>query len=394
MSWEKVRLWDIVDKIQNVNPIEKMRNKHFEYIDISSIDATQKKILASKKILGSEAPSRARQIISDGDVIVSTVRPNLNAVSYFNNNTQDVTVASTGFCILRPQKDKIDNKYLFYWTQSKEFIRRMVERATGASYPAVSDSIIKDELIPLPSIATQKKIAAILDKADALRKKDQQQLAKYDELLQSVFYDMFGDPVKNEKGWETKKLSDMIEFMTSGSRGWARFYQTTGDIFLRINNVKKNFLKLDDVIYVNAPKGAEAERTKVKVNDILLSITADLGRTAVIPDGFPTAYINQHLALIRLHGNYNSFYVSQYISSKGGHVQLMKSNKGGVKAGLNFNDIKELKIPLPPIALQNSFFSVAQNIQTQKEILKQQAEQSENLFQSLLQRAFKGELVQ
>ena len=128
--------------------------------------------------------------------------------------------------------------------------------------------------------------------------------------------------------------------------------------------------------------------------DILLSITADLGRTAVIPDGFPEAHINQHLAIVRLNKEYQPFFVSEFIASAGGEKQFFKLNKGGVKAGLNFSDIKSLKIPNPPRKKQLEFIKLSKIIEEQKQQAEQNLAKSEEFFNSLLQRAFKGELTQ
>ena len=228
--------------------------------------------------------------------------------------------------------------------------------------------------------------------SNCLRQKDQQLIEKYNALSQSLFLELFGDPVTNPMGWEILILEDMIDFITSGSRGWAKYYSKTGDLFLRIQNIGKNRLLLNDVTFVDAPVSAESTRTKVKSDDILLSITADLGRTAVIPIDFPQAFINQHLAIIRLKSKYLPFYVSEYISSIGGKRQFMQLNKGGVKAGLNFTDIKSLKIPNPPITLQNQFAERTQAIEAQKQQAQASLQKSEDLFNSLLQRAFKAEL--
>lgn len=262
-----------------------------------------------------------------------------------------------------------------------------------SAYPSIRLEDINNLQIPLPPLEQQKKIAAILDAADAYRQKTKALIAKYDELTQSLFLDMFGDPVKNEKGWEKKNLASILDFLTSGSRGWAKYYSDKGDLFLRIQNVGYNKLRLDDLCYVNTPNNAEAKRTKLIPGDIVLSITADLGRTAVVPENFPDAYINQHLAILRLTKENNPIYVSSFIASKGGQALFNKLDKGGVKAGLNFTDIKSYNILCPPIELQNQFAERVQAIEIQKAQAHVSLEKAENLFNSLLQRAFKGELV-
>jgi len=295
--------------------------------------------------------------------------------------------------LMKPKSDLLFNSYLQYYLDYL-LDRKVYERwFTGGTVKFLNKKTISKLEIPLPPLPEQKKIAEILDAADSLRQKDQQLIDKYTELGQSLFLDMFGDPVTNPKGWKSLKLSEMLEFLTSGSRGWAKYYSDEGALFLRIQNVGKNYLKLDDVAYVKAPESAESNRTSVESGDILLSITADLGRTAVIPDNFTKAHINQHLAILRLKKQYEPFYVSEFLASDGGNRQLMKMNKGGVKAGLNFNDIRSAIIPYPPLKLQEKYRSISKGIEQQKQQAQASLAKSEELFNSLLQRAFKGELT-
>jgi type I restriction enzyme, S subunit len=162
-----------------------------------------------------EAPSRARQLVAKDDVLVSTVRPNLNAVAYLEEEFDGAT-ASTGFCVLRAKSNKLDSRYLYYWVHITYFIDDMVRESTGASYPAVSDSIIKKNEIPLPPIEEQKRIAAILDKADRVRRKRQEAIRLTEELGRSIFLDMFGDPVTNPKGWEIVEIDQIVDAIESG----------------------------------------------------------------------------------------------------------------------------------------------------------------------------------
>src|SRR5690606_19972428 len=123
----------------------------------------------------------------------------------------DGATASTGFTVLRARGDQVDRSYLFHWVKHPRFVDEMVRKATGASYPAVSDRIVRESLIPLPALAEQRRIATILDKADALRAKRREAIAKLDHLLQSVFLDMFGDQRTNPKGWSTARIDEVAE---------------------------------------------------------------------------------------------------------------------------------------------------------------------------------------
>lgn len=181
MRWEEYPIADCVGKCQTWNPKSSAAGS-FDYIDLSSVDKGTKSIASTERYECSDAPSRARQLVETGDVLVATVRPNLNGVAAVNGAHHGMT-ASTGYCVLRPDKDRLDSRFLFHWVRTRVFVRRMVEVATGANYPAVSDGKIKASKIPLPPLADQKRIAGILDAADALRAKRHEALAQLDTLL-------------------------------------------------------------------------------------------------------------------------------------------------------------------------------------------------------------------
>jgi type I restriction enzyme S subunit len=145
--------------------------------------------------------------------------------------------------------------------------------------------------LTIAALDEQRRIAAILDKADALRRKRKRALELLDTLTQSIFLEMFGGPTTRHLDWPVKPLAEFERFLTSGSRGWARYYSNTGHDFIRIQNLRGGELSADEMIYVNPPKNAEALRTTVQEGDVLTSITADLGRTAVVPkamNGYPS----------------------------------------------------------------------------------------------------------
>ncbi|MBN45280.1 MULTISPECIES: restriction endonuclease subunit S [unclassified Methylophaga] len=342
-----------------------------------------------------DASEYENYLLKDGDILMSHINSpkHLGKCACYQNKP-DKLIHAMNLLNLRPNSDFISSKFIYYFFNTPKF-KGMINKISNQSVNQASFSAgnLKKLQVPLPPLAEQKQIAAILDAADSLRQKDQQLVEHYTAFSQSLFLEMFGDPVTNPLDWNTKLLDEITDFITSGSRGWAKYYSDTGDLFLRIQNVGENRLSLDEIAYVKAPNTTEAKRTTVKAGDILLSITADLGRTAVIPEGLPKAHINQHLAIIRLKSGFVPFYVSEYISSIGGRRQLNQSNKGGVKAGLNFNDIKALKIPIPPIELQNQFAERIAIIEKQKQQAQANLKKSEALFNSLLQRAFTGELT-
>lgn len=222
----------------------------------------------------------------------------------------------------------------------------------------------KREVTALPS-TQQALIAERFDSIERLIAIIDERFSKLDELVKSRFVEMFGDTYLNSKGMPTARLGDLIGFITSGSRGWAKYYCDEGEYFITIKNVKNCSILLRNMQCVNAPDNKEARRTKVQQGDVLISITADLGRTGVVTKEIAEhgAYINQHLACIRLNTpKLLPLYLAYYLESPGAVYQFVKKNQNGVKAGLNFNLVKSLQILLPPLALQQEFTAFVEHV--------------------------------
>jgi len=166
-KWPTKQLREVVLPTEQCDPRDSP-TKEFSYVDIASVDNATKSIISTKRILGADAPSRARKVIRKGDVIVSTVRPNLNAVAVVPNSL-DKQICSTGFAVLRPSA-KMINGYLFAFARSPAFVDYLVGKTSGANYPAVNEGEVKDMPIALPPLAEQERIVKLLDEADALRK--------------------------------------------------------------------------------------------------------------------------------------------------------------------------------------------------------------------------------
>ena len=281
--------------------------------------------------------------------------------------------------------------YLFTFLNSDKFESDCIYSARGIAQKNMSTEWLKNYLIPLPPIEVQIKIANNLNTCAKIIKKHNKQLNNFDLLIKSRFIEMFGDPVQNPKKWDIKKMSDYILFLTSGSRGWSEYFSNKGELFLTIKNVKNNRINIENIQYVQAPNNKEAERTKVQENDLLISITADLGRTGVVSKEIANygAYINQHLSLVRLNTEkVNPLFVSYYLETDGGKLQFNKKNQSAVKAGLNFEAIKSLTFMNPPLKKQNEFVSFVQQIDKSKFAVQKSLEKAETLYKSLMQEYF------
>ena len=262
----------------------------------------------------------------------------------------------------------------------------------GAGLKHISKQYILDISFLLPEANEQRKIAAVLDRVSDLIAKRRQQLDKLDELVKSRFIEMFGNPKLNPNSYPISQLSEHIKFLTSGSRGWAQYCVDNGsEWFITIKNVKDCRISIDNMQPINAPDNAEAKRTKVQEGDLLISITADLGRTGVVTKEIADhgAYINQHLTCIRLNKEIlNPMYVAFFMESPAGKEQFESKNQSAVKAGLNFNSINSLRLLVPPLELQNQFAAFVAQTDKSKLAIQKSLEKLEILKKALMQKYF------
>ena len=296
---------------------------------------------------------------------------------------QPFFLGADGVKVLRSKDGNTDYKYLYYALKNVKIPNTGYNRHF---------KWLKESKIEYPDIKEQRKIVRILDKVSDIIQNRKRELSQLDDLVRARFVEMFGDPKINPNHYLMSQLSKYITFLTSGSRGWAKYCTDDGsEWFITIKNVKDCHILVDNMQPVNAPDNAEAKRTKVQKGDLLISITADLGRTGVVTGEIAEhgAYINQHLTCIRLNQTVlNPLYVSYFMESPAGKEQFESKNQSAVKAGLNFNSINSLLIMVPPIELQNQFADFVQAIDKSKDSVQKALDEAQLLFDSLMQQYF------
>ena len=337
----------------------------------------------------SEKPSRANQNVSSGDLILARMQGTVK-VKLINNEDENIIV-STGFLVLRP-KINADSKYLFHLLKSSNFQNDKDKLCTGATQKAINNSNFEKLEIPLPNLATQQRIAAILDQSDAIIQNNRAIVQKYDALTQSLFLDMFGDPVKNEKGWEIRKMEEISLKITDGTHQSPKFLKE-GIPFLLVSNIVNNkinyktnkFISEEDFETLN-------KRTPIEIGNILLTSVGSYGNPAIIESQMKFAF-QRHIAFIKPnHSMINYHFLFHFLKSDLIKREIDKKVKGAAQKTYNLVELKKLRIILPPITLQNQFAERVAMIEAQKQQAQLELAKSEELFQSLLQRAFKGEL--
>ena len=323
--------------------------------------------------------------INDGDVLISW---SASLGVYIWNNGK----ALLNQHIFKVVFDKvnIDKNYFVYAVRYK--LDEMGRKTHGATMKHIVKRDFDATEIPYPSKHEQIEIANNLKRIENIIELRSNELQLLDELIKARFVEMFGDPKINPRQYPVSELSEYIEFLTSGSRGWAKYCTDDGtEWFITIKNVKDCRISVNNIQSVNAPGNAEAIRTKVQEGDLLISITADLGRTGVVTKEIAEhgAYINQHLTCIRLNKKIlDPLYVAYFMESNAGKEQFESKNQSAVKAGLNFNSITSLRIMIPPISVQKEFISFVHQVDKSKVVVQKALDEAQILFDSLMQKYF------
>lgn len=303
----------------------------------------------------------------------------------FGSKSKPIAYRVSGKCwvnnhahVLKP-KEMIDVDFLCY----SLMFYNVDGMVNGATRQKLTQAAMRQMTIPKVEFSEQLVIVNKMKTVQGIIAARKQQLVELDILIKARFVELFGDPVTNPIGWPVHQLSEFIEFLTSGSRGWAQYFTDDGEYFITIKNVKNCRITLDDVQHIVPPDNAEAKRTKVQEGDLLISITADLGRTGVVTKEIAEhgGYINQHLTCIRVNKNkLNPLYVAYFMESEAGKSQFQSKNQSAVKAGLNFNSINTLRLLVPPLERQNDFVSFVAQVDKSKAVVQAAHVIARNLY--------------
>ena len=295
--------------------------------------------------------SNPKKIAKENDILIS-VRAPIGALNYA---TEECCIGR-GLAAITIENDA-ERNYVFHFLKAQN--KELNNKGTGSTFKAISKSVLEEVQVPVISKEQQEISMKLMDIIEQIIHQRKQELQRLDELIQARFVEMFGDPKNNPNHYPVCRLSEYIDFLTSGSRGWAQYCTNDGkEWFITIRNVKDCRISVGNMQPIDAPSNAEAKRTKVKEGDLLISITADLGRTGVVTKEIAEhgAYINQHLTCIRLNKDVlNPLYVAYFMDSPAGKEQFELKNQSAVKAGLNFSSINSLRLVVPPKDRQNAF---------------------------------------
>jgi type I restriction enzyme, S subunit len=361
----------------------------FRYVDIGSVDRDTKSIANVTEVPAVAAPSRARQLLKGDDVLVSTVRPNLNAVAIVPPELEGA-IASTGFTVLRPNPERLVPRFLFYWVQSPSFIGAMTRRATGATYPAVSDRIVLDSTMPMPSVAEQCRVADILDKADAIRRKRREVVALTEDLLRSAFLETFGDPVSNPKSWQQFTVGDITSAIKDGPHVSPE-YSETGIPFISTRNIRPGKLVLEDLKFLSNEAYLETTRLfRPQRGDVLLTKGGTTGFAKMVDWDWPFA-VWVHVAILRPTAAVLPEYLEAALNAPGCYAQSQQYTRGIANHDLGLSRIARIRMAVPPVAEQERWRETRTRILDVALRGETARAESDGLFLSLCDQAFGGD---
>ena len=380
---EKIKLGDLC--VPKKGQIKEEADVIIDYIDIASVDNESKKVTGFQTMSFGEAPSRARKAVEKGDILISTVRPNLNAVAILEEDTPNISVASTGFCILKC-KDNVDNRFVFNFCKSKAFIKDMVSQATGASYPAVNDDIVRSALIPNYSYEEQCHISEILDGMSFTIEKRKVELQALDELTKARFIEMFGD-VQHEEKYKGIPLRDLCTTMSGGtpSTKFTEYYE--GDIpWISTVSLGPNHINGSTAKGYITQEAIENRATKlIPAGNILFGTRVGVGKSSLNDVDICT---NQDIvAIIGIdESRFKRLFIKYVLDAYQPYYDSIK--KGATILGITGDDLKDTLIPDVPLSIQVEFELFVEQVDKSKVAVQKALDETQMLFDSLMQEYF------
>ena len=381
MSLEWVEIGELQAKKNGSIDPSKFLDETFELHSIPSHDKGNAEILTGREI------GSSKQIVQENDVMISKIVPHIRRAMVVPKKGNFRQIASSEWIVFR--SERIYPNYLKHLLISDFFNAQFMATVSGVggSLLRARPTFVSKIKIPLPPLTEQKRIAQILDKADELRQKRQQSIEKLDELLQATFIDMFGDPITNPKGWEICEVGKVTDCIVPARDKPKSF---TGDIPW-ITTDDLNHLGFTETSKKNIGLTNEeitlAKARLIPKNSVVISCVGNLGLASIASDNF---VMNQQLHSFQCGDKILPEFLIFCLPFQKGYM-LSRATSTTVPY-MNKSVCNSIPVTVPPLDLQKKWKLIFENSNKQKQVLKKQLAQQENLFQSLQQRAFNGEL--
>ena len=404
MSWALVKLGDICDLFNGY------AFKSSDYVDTSNTLSCRMSNIRpggrfdidyNSRFLPDSFSEKFKQFkLNDNDVVIAMTdladSPKILGVpTVIKTNGKNIMLNQRVGKLIIKKPNQVHFPYL-QLTLNSPSVRSVYKKFAGGG---LQINLGKKDLlsveIPLPPLAKQQQIAAILDAADSLRQKDQQLIDHYTALSQSLFLDMFGDPASNPMGWESNDIGNHIVKVQTWNPQKTKIEESFTYIDLSSVNKDKKTIELPDVSKITSADAPSRARQLVKTNDVLVStVRPNLNGVAIVPDNLNGATASTGYCVLRSNTTtLNQKYLLYWVQSDFFINDMVMKSTGANYPAVSDKVIKENKINLPTVTLQNQFAERITIIEQQKQQAQSSLEKSEALFNSLLQRAFSGELT-
>ena len=358
-------------------------------------------VLTTGAIRWSEVPLRAfsskeadKAGLRQGDLVITT-SGYCGQVAHVEGKPQQEACVSNFVRRLRVNADIADSRFIFHQMNTEAFRSSLAPfiRGTTMQNLSMKEALARVELV-VPTLDEQRRIAAILDKADEVRSKRKAALETLETLSQAIFIEMFGDPVTNPLGWPTESLSVLTSKIGSGAtpRGGDSEYKDHGIPLIRSLNIHDGRFLRRKLAFLDSEQAAKLDNVIVEENDVLLNITgASVARVCTVPNWVVPARVNQHVAIIRCEPVLSHCFLQAHLQSKSyKSLLLTMAESGATRQALTKGQIGSLKIMLPPRNLQASFESAIESATSNFDSTLKFTVSLSQLFASLQQRAFQG----
>lgn len=289
--------------------------------------------------------------------------------------------------LIVPKEDELMPKMAYYYFCSQKFKTYLSSIGNGANINNIKFVDIAKDTIPIPPKSIQLAIVSELDKINELIRLKKEQLKDYDNLAQSIFYEMFGDPVENEKEWEVKKIGDLAIVKTGpfGSMLHKEDYITDGIPLVNPIHMK-NFKIVPDMEFtISKEKACELENYMLQNNDVVFARRGDIGRCAIVSEIEKGYLCGTGSLFVRFTEDIESVFIMYIIRSESFSKHLVSKAKGATMLNINSNTIADLEIPLPPLPLQHLFAQRIEQIERQKSAVQKSITDLETLLASRMQ---------
>ncbi len=382
------------------NGMSVKQDKSGDGLPITRIETIADATIDAKRVgyAGVNEEDGRRWLLEPGDILFS----HINSVEHVGKcalyrGVPEKLVHGMNLLCMRCDQTQLLPEFATYLVRSPVFRARLQNFINKAvNQASVSIGNLKPIPVSIPTLAEQRRIAAILDQADALRVKRREALTQLDSLTQSIFIEMFGDPVSNPKGWPTAALGAHVSKLGSGSTptGGDASYKESGISLIRSLNVHDGEFTYKNLAFIDAVQAEKLSSVVVAEGDVLLNITgASVARVCAVPSNVLPARVNQHVMIVRPKPTLNRLFLERLLLSPQMKTKLLQiGGAGATREAITKAQAEELVIPIPPISIQNEFaarVSKAQEIRTSN---LQSLRAMDTLFASLQHRAFRGEL--